>query len=103
MDRQEKLRTILATYGEEAQVRQAVEGLTELSLELQKHLQRPGDNTLRVVEAMAGAQIMLDQMRILFSKVSPALYWNFEDAIIERQMERIQIIDASLFRPEEAC
>jgi hypothetical protein len=32
---------------------------------------------------------MIDQLRIIFGKINPSLYWSFEDIKLDRQMSRI--------------
>jgi len=88
MDRSEKIKQIVEHYGEDAQILQAVEELTELTLALLHYAKRP-DNALSVLEELADAQIMIDQLRIIFGKINPSLYWSFEDIKLDRQMSRI--------------
>lgn len=91
MDRSEKLTKIVQFYGTDNQIKKAIEELTELSLELQRNLSNPGSNTLKVIEELADVQIMVDQMRMIFTQCSvPCLFYDFESVKLDRQLERME-------------
>lgn len=55
----------LARFGIQAQVRKAVEELTEAAVELLHYLDGRGNDDL-VAEELADVEIMLEQMRLVF-------------------------------------
>ena len=59
--------TIIETFGKEAQMIVAVEELAELQKEITKKLRQKKRNIFCLVEEMADAEIMIDQLKVMFN------------------------------------
>ena len=63
----ESFETIIEAFGKEAQMIVAVEELAELQKEIIKKLRQKKGNIFSLVEEMADAEIMIDQLKIMFN------------------------------------
>ena len=59
--------TIIEAFGKEAQMIVAVEELAELQKEIIKKLRQKKGNIFSLVEEMADAEIMIDQLKVMFN------------------------------------
>lgn len=57
---------IIEAFGKEAQMIVAVEELAELQKEITKKLRQKKGNIFGLVEEMADAEIMIDQLKVMF-------------------------------------
>ena len=88
VDRKRKLLFLIDHYGTKKQQDIAIEELAELQKAIIKYRREPGDKTKEaVVEEIADVQVMLEQLKMIFScrsKIDEIM-----DGKIDRQIKRV--------------
>ncbi len=86
----EKICRIADTYGYDAQSRQCIEEMAELTQAINKLWRKPGKDSMKhVVEEIADVQIMLCQMVYLLGDDGEEIA-NMIDTKLDRQIKRIE-------------
>ena len=87
-DRESKLLFLINHYGTKKQQDIAIEELAELQKAIIKYRREPSDKTKEaVVEEIADVQVMLEQLKMIFSCKSKTD--EIMDAKIDRQIKRV--------------
>lgn len=88
VDRERKLLFLIDHYGTKKQQDIAIEELAELQKAIIKYRREPSDKTKEaVVEEIADVQVMLEQLKMIFSCRSKTD--EIMDAKIDRQIKRV--------------
>ena len=85
-DRQELYKKALKKWGLKSQVAAAIEEFSELNVELAKYLnnKRGGTFEIELLDELADASIMIEQMAIAF---------NLQDELIERKGKKLKVLE----------
>lgn len=80
---------IVERYGKEVQIGQAIEEMAELTVELNKNINRKKDNRTEIILEIADVAIMLAQLNLIYDVDSDELQGAIEHKLL-RQKERMQ-------------
>lgn len=83
------LKMIIEKYGKNKQVGQAIEEMAELTVELNKNINRNKDNETEIILEIADVQIMLAQLVMIYDIDTEKLQGAVEYKLL-RQKERIE-------------
>lgn len=83
------LKMIIEKYGKNKQVGQAVEEMAELTIELNKNINRNKDNETEIILEIADVQIMLAQLVMIYD-IDPEKLQGAVEYKLLRQKERIE-------------
>lgn len=83
------LKRIIEKYGKNKQVGQAVEEMAELTIELNKNINRNKDNETEIILEIADVQIMLAQLVMIYD-IDPEKLQGAVEYKLLRQKERIE-------------
>lgn len=83
------LKRIIKKYGKHKQVGQAVEEMAELTIELNKNINRNKDNETEIILEIADVQIMLAQLVLIYD-IDPEKLQGAVEYKLLRQKERIE-------------
>lgn len=86
---EEILKMIIEKYGKNKQVGQAVEEMAELTIELNKNINRNKDNETEIILEIADVQIMLAQLVMIYD-IDPEKIQGAVEYKLLRQKERIE-------------
>ena len=80
---------IVERYGKEVQIGQAIEEMAELTVELNKNINRKKDNRTEIILEIADGATMLAQLNLIYDVDSDELQGAIEYKLL-RQKERMQ-------------
>lgn len=83
------IKDIVNKYSKEEQVLQTIEEMAELTVELNKNINRKKDNRTEIILEMADVAIMLAQLNLIYDVNSDELQGAIEYKLL-RQKERMQ-------------
>lgn len=83
------LKMIIEKYGKHKQVGQAIEEMAELTIELNKNINRNKDNETEIILEIADVQIMLAQLVLIYDIDPEKLQGAIEYKLL-RQKERME-------------
>lgn len=83
------LKMIIEKYGKNKQVGQAIEEMAELTIELNKNINRNKDNETEIILEIADVQIMLAQLVMIYD-IDPEKLQGAVEYKLLRQKERIE-------------
>lgn len=83
------LKRIIEKYGKHKQVGQAIEEMAELTIELNKNINRNKDNETEIILEIADVQIMLAQLVLIYD-IDPEKLQGAVEYKLLRQKERIE-------------
>lgn len=83
------LKMIIEKYGKNKQVGQAVEEMAELTIELNKNINRNKDNETEIILEIADVQIMLAQLVMIYD-IDPEKLQGAVEYKLLRQKERLE-------------
>lgn len=83
------LKRIIKKYGKHKQVGQAVEEMAELTIELNKNINRNKDNETEIILEIADVQIMLAQLVLIYD-IDPEKLQGAVEYKLLRQKERME-------------
>ena len=83
------LKMIIEKYGKNKQVGQAVEEMAELTIELNKNINRNKDNETEIILEIADVQIMLAQLVMIYD-IDPEKLQGAVEYKLLRQKERME-------------
>lgn len=83
------LKMIIEKYGKNKQVGQAIEEMAELTIELNKNINRNKDNETEIILEIADVQIMLAQLVMIYD-IDPEKLQGAVEYKLLRQKERME-------------
>lgn len=83
------LKRIIGKYGKNKQVGQAIEEMAELTIELNKNINRNKDNETEIILEIADVQIMLAQLVLIYD-IDPEKLQGAVEYKLLRQKERME-------------
>lgn len=83
------LKMIIEKYGKNKQVGQAIEEMAELTVELNKNINRNKDNETEIILEIADVQIMLAQLVMIYD-IDPEKLQGAVEYKLLRQKERVE-------------
>lgn len=83
------LKKIIEKYGKNKQIGQAIEEMAELTIELNKNINRNKDNETEIILEIADVQIMLAQLVLIYD-IDPEKLQGAVEYKLLRQKERIE-------------
>lgn len=83
------LKMIIEKYGKNKQVGQAIEEMAELTVELNKNINRNKDNETEIILEIADVQIMLAQLVMIYD-IDPEKLQGAVEYKLLRQKERME-------------